>query len=176
MDGMPTPARSIVPALCAALLAAGCAATGPMSTVDEDERDTSGAYDGTYRLRLAERPRGFQNVGKWQMRCGTGGFDIPMTVADGTARLQTRFGSASDPNAPVTSFVSRDGGFRFEVPIENRASATGTSASTLDNGRMRLIYQGELAEDGDSKGLYTVGIAEFGYAGCAYGFDIVRDA
>ena len=168
--------RRLAASLCVALLGAGCAATGPMTMVDDEDRDTPGAYDGAYRLRLAERPRGFQNVGTWQMRCATNGFDIPMTVEDGTARLRTRFTGAADPRAPVVSFVSRDGGFRFEVPLASRAEATGTSSSTLDNGAMKLIYQGDLAESGDSRGLYTVGIAEFGYAGCAYGFEVVPGA
>ena len=173
-----TNGRTATPAaaLLAGALAGGCTAVGPMSMVDADERDESGAYDGTYRLRLAERPRGFQNVGRWRMSCGTGGFDLPMTVRDGTARLGVRFDSAADPGAPITSHVAKGGGFRFEVPMSRPMQAAGTSSSTLDNGAVKLIYQGELAEDGTSRGLFTQGVAEFGYAGCAHRFEVVPEA
>ena len=156
-----------------ASLAAGCA--GPMTRIEADERDASGGFDGRYRLRMAERERGFQNVGTWQLRCGTNGFDLPVSVVAGSARLNVRHDGAKRPDAPIQSYVDERGRFRFEVPMAREAAATGTSSSTLDNGAVKLIYQGALGADGPSRGVYTVGIGEFGYAGCSYPFEVVPE-
>ena len=164
---------TLAAALAAATLAAGC--TGPMTRIDGDDRDTSGTYDGHYRMQLDERRRGFQNVGTWQMNCGTGGFDVLLNVEGGSARMQVRYSDAERPDEPIQSYVDDRGRFRFEVPIAGEAAASGTSSSTIDNGAIKLIHQGELEADGSSKGIYTVGIAEFGYAGCSYPFTIVPE-
>ena len=149
-----------------ALGLAGCPTSGP---IDESDRATDGAFDGAYAMSLEGRDRGFQNVSTWRMSCATGGFELPIRVEDGRARMDvSRFNGAKDPTAPITSVVDERGRFRFEVPIEHEAKAGGTSASTLDNGRMTLIYTGTLSAEGPSKGRYTAGIAEFGNQGCSY--------
>ena len=160
--------RTSVLAACALATAAlaGCAGSGPIAEAD---RVADATFDGAYAVSMAPRERGFQNVGNWRMNCATGGFELPVRVHDGLARVTApNFGGAKNPTAPVESVVDARGRFRFEVPLQGRASATGTSASTLDNGAMTLIYTGTLSPDGPSKGRYTVGIAEFGNQGCSY--------
>ena len=80
---------------------------------------------------------------------------------------------AAPPSAPIQSCVDERGRFRFEVPMRRTQAASGASGATIDNGAVKLIYQGQLETDGASKGIRTVGIAEFGYAGCSYPFRIV---
>ena len=150
----------------AALLAAGCASTAP---IDGARRDADGTFDGVYSMSMPRRERGFQNVGNWRLSCATAGFDHPIRVADGRARIVApRFPGASDPSATVASVVDERGRFRFEVPMERVVSASGTSDRTVDDGAVVLIYTGALSPEGPSKGRYTAGIGEFGNRGCTY--------
>ncbi len=125
--------------------------------IDSENRDTSGQYDGVWDVSVG-KGRTLQYVQNWQFNCGDMSNSFQFAVRDGTIGLQSS-------KANVTGYVSSQGRFKMYLPIEGEASASGTSDSSINNGERRLVLQGRLGEE-TGEGFFTVGIAEFGYAGC----------
>lgn len=136
---------------------AGCA--GTLGSIKEENRDTTGTYDGIWKVDV-QKAAGIQYVGKWNMHCGDMRQTFNIRVEDGTIL----FGNAENR---TKGYVSAKGAFKLSHPLASKASASGSSSTTMANGSRKLILSGKLVPDGEnSKGFITYGIAEVGYGGC----------
>lgn len=142
--------------LTVAIVVSACAGT-VLSPIEEEYRDTSGVYDGLWKVDV-QKAAGTQIYGKWNMNCGDMRRTFNMRVTNGTMN----FGRGKNA---TTVYVSADGKFKAIIPIDHVASATGTSSTTMANGTMKTIISGQLADE-KSVGFITYGIAELGYGGC----------
>ena len=135
----------------------GCA--GTLGSIKEENRDTTGIYDGIWKVDVL-KAAGIQYVGKWNMHCGDMRTSFNLRVDDGTIL----FGNAENT---TKAYVSAEGAFKLTHPLSGKASASGASSITMANGSRKLILTGRLVPDGgNSKGFITYGIAEVGYGGC----------
>ena len=62
--------------------------------------------------------------------------------------------------------VSSRGYFMFEIPLEEKAQASGRSDQTLADGSRKVFFRGTLEEQ-KLTGNYMVGIKQFGWQGCS---------
>ncbi len=135
----------------------GCAST-VLKQVSESNRDETGQYDGNWKGTIKSTASKQSLGGNWTLTCGDrAGTNLGIiSVVDGVATIGKRNIS--------TAFVNQSGKFRFEIPIEEVAAASGTSDATISNGKMTILMYGSL-ESGTGK--YTLGIAQFGNNGCS---------
>ncbi len=133
----------------------GCAST-VVTKVDQSDRDTSGAFDGVWNAKIVDTTTNQPLGGNWKVSCtDRTGEDLGnFLVSNGEATIVK--------DVPGT-YVSSSGRFRFSMPIAEVAAASGTSDSSITNGKSTYILYGSL-ETG--KGTSLVGIAQFGNNGC----------
>lgn len=135
------------------LLMQACAS----SVVSDSERDTSGKFDGQYTMEVSKMA-GVQFVENWRFNCGGKAYTTWMNVKDGRAFFQP-----FAPGKPFESNIDSNGRFRLEVPLENEATASGSSSSTIVDGRRKYILTGNL--EGGS-GRMVFGVKQFAWQGC----------
>jgi len=149
--------RKLAIVLLFSTFAASCA--GTLTGIKEENRDTTGAYDGTWKVDV-QKSAGLQYQGNWRMQCGDMQRTFYVRVDDGA--MTDRKGADAEKG-----YISSDGVFKLIQPLSSKASATGSSSTTMANGDMKLILTGKLVPGSEnSKGHITYGIAEFGYGGC----------
>ncbi len=137
-------------------LLGGCAGT-VVSPVKEQDKSTSGEFDGVWKVEVA-KGAGTQYVDKWTLTCGDMSRVFELVVRDGVINI------ASGQNKQ-TAYVSKTGKFKVILPIAGETKESVSSSTSVANGRMQLILRGQLAEQ-NAVGFFTVGVAEFGYGGC----------
>lgn len=132
----------------------GCASS-TLRPVAESSRDTSGSFDGQWIAVVKNTPPTQYGPGNWELTCAdrTGQKIGPFVVDNGIASM----------SAEAQTYVNENGKFRFEIPISTIAASSGTSDSTISNGKMTIIMHGSLKK---GAGKMTFGIKEFGNAGC----------
>jgi len=145
-------------------LTGGCA-----STVGVEERDTSGRFDGLWRVDLA-KGTSQQAVSNWRFTCGDMSGEFYVEIEDGQMRIQM----TDDPDSIHTAYVDRNGAFRLAAPTGTTTRASGTSDLSINAGENTLILDGDLT-DSEGSGRYTWGVKEFGNAGCTTRFRMVKD-
>ncbi len=135
----------------------GCAST-VLKPVAESNRDVAGSFNGSYQGIVTNTALVQQAQGNWQFNCHdiTGKNVGVISVVDGIATLGEEEGTP-------TAFVSKNGKFRFEIPLQEVAAAAGTSDATISNGNITIILYGSLDK---GAGSMTYGIAEFANNGC----------
>lgn len=137
---------------------ASCAGTSG-GRVSEQHRDTTGTYDGTWKVDV-QKAISVQTFGQWIMNCGDMRQSFIVYVNDGA---MTFSGTADGKKA----YVSSSGDFEISIPLPGNARAAANPGLTLFKEDRRLMLSGKLAPDGvKSAGYITYGIAEMLYAGC----------
>jgi hypothetical protein len=141
-----------------ATMAAGCSSV-VVKPVSESNKDTDGTFDGRWLTTVTNTPGKQNGPGNWQFTCADQTDERLgiVTIDDGKAIFSW------DQDGKSPAFVSDSGKFRFEIPTGIIASAGGTSDSQISNGDMTALIYGSLQS---GKGKYTLGVAEFGNAGC----------
>lgn len=143
--------------LCTAFLLLQACAT---KAVSDDDRDTSGSFDGFWRAQITKGPR-VQYIQSWIANCSGSDFELGVRVKNGQAYLNGAGGET-----PVVTNIDRTGEFAFILPLEGKARSTGGgSGRTLDNGSTRLYLTGNLSEN-KLKGIYKIGVLQFAWQGC----------
>lgn len=140
-----------------ATLVTGCAGSSIGGGIKEKNKDTTGAYDGTWTVAVQKAPS-LQYIGNWNVTCGELERTFTMEVTDATITFYNE-------GTPTEAYVAADGRFKMIQPLTSKAKASGTSDVSISNGDRQLILRGKLAPE-ESKGYITYGIAEFGYNGC----------
>lgn len=135
----------------------GCLSSLVVKPISEANKDTSGAFDGQWIGTIQSTPARQQGPGNWTMTCtDRTGDKFAINVSGGEANMPLA-------NRQNNTYVNSKGQFRFEVPTESSASASGTSDSSLNNGAITLILTGSLT---DQSGNFVIGIAELANSGC----------
>lgn len=132
----------------------GCAST-VLSPVSESKKDSSGQYDGKWHGIVKSTASKQSGGGGWELSCADmAGQNLgTISVANGVATL-----------GKDTAFINQSGQFRFEIPVNEVAAASGTSDATISNGKMTIIMYGSLEKQ---SGTLTYGIAQFSNNGCS---------
>lgn len=148
---------SIAPLLLTTFVLQGCL-PGNTRPVSEANKDTSGTYDGTWTAVGKSTAAVQQGIGNWRHNCSdrSGQRYGPIYITEGEATLWL------DSNKGTT-FIDPEGKFRLEIPLNAVAKASGTSDSSINNGKMTFILTGSLQ---DQTGNMIFGIAELGNSGC----------
>lgn len=147
------------------LLLQSCASINPTSVADED-RDSSGQFDGRWNL-IEQQLRSTQPVTGELFTCNFREQKTYLYVSDGIGRL-------SKGNSKGTGNIGKDGRFRIVIPTERFfTSSTGIKE---EGQRISYIYQGKLALSGTSKGLFTIGKKALNNNGCSTRIVIERAA
>lgn len=126
------------------------------SQVKESNKDTTGAFDGTWIANVQKSPARQPMPGNWIANCDGSEWNFRVFVSDGVAKS-----NITGPNE--STFVSTSGDFRFDIPQENEAKARGGSEGTLSRTEQTMVIYGNLK---DAKGRYTFAVAQFGNNGC----------
>jgi len=127
-----------------------------LKPVTEEARNPNGDFDGSWLVDIRKAAALQQGPGNWTFNCGGNAEQMQMIVSDSVARVQFA-------GKVHQTFVGVDGEFRFEIPIEEKAEADGTSDISIDRQQVTLIILGSLSEQ---SGLLVWGIAEFANDGC----------
>lgn len=151
-----TTARSVALVLIfCALLLTSCV-SNISSQVKESDKDTTGAFDGTWIANVQKSPARQPMPGNWIANCDGSEWNFRLFIADGVAQ--------SNITGPDEStFVSSSGDFRFDVPQEIEAKARVGSEGTLSLNKQTMVIYGNLK---NAKGRYTFAVAQFGNNGC----------
>ena len=149
-------------AVLASLLSA-CA--GVTSEIREENRDTSGEFDGLWEARLVEGRKSYNRFGNWTLKCDSWSERFLFDVSEGRVTFSNIGGQPS-------TFVDEGGRFRLEVPIEGREVSSRESGSVGRTAR-KLIFNGNLGRT-EPRVLYTVGQAKYGWGGCNWPLDAER--
>lgn len=132
----------------------GCVANVSSQTRESD-RDTSGQFDGNWLANVQKSAEKQVLPGNWVANCDGRPRQFKMRVAKG----QIAFSSGDKEQR---TFIDGEGQFRFDIPLNKRATSAGTSAK-IDLNKRTLIIYGNLSK---AKGRMTFGVAEFGNNGC----------
>ncbi len=150
--------------LAACALSLSACVSNVSSQVKESSKDQSGTFDGTWVAKVQKSPKRQTMPGNWIANCDGSEWNFTLRVVDGVISHNLR--ASSD-----TTFVSSDGDFRFDIPVQTQAKARAGSEQTLGLTRQTLIVYGNLAK---AKGRFTTGVAEFGNSGCTAIIDFAR--
>lgn len=126
------------------------------SQVKESDKDTTGAFDGTWIANVQKSPARQPMPGNWIANCDGSEWNFRLFIADGVAQS-----NITGPDA--STFVSSSGDFRFDIPQESEAKARGGSEGTLARTEQTMVIYGNLK---NAKGRYTFAVAQFGNNGC----------
>lgn len=129
------------------------------AVVSDENRDTTGLFDGTWKATVL-KPAGLQYIGNWNVNCESSEYDIGMIVDQG----QVFLGQPGDQNA-ISTNISTQGKFLFEIPLEDNASTSSSSDVTLANASRILFLRGNLGSKKPT-GSHVVGVADLGWQGC----------
>lgn len=126
------------------------------SQIKEENRDNTGAFDGSWTAEVQKSAGRQQMPGNWFANCNGDPWAFNLDVKKGVAKTNLRA-------AKKTTFVAGNGDFRFDIPLESKASASAGSARELGLTDRTMIVYGNLKK---AKGRITFGVAEFGNSGC----------
>lgn len=146
------------------MLVTGCAPTA-IRPVTQENRNMTNAYDGNWQVNIREAGGLQYGQGNWTYRCGGEAGEFPMAVNDSVAQIPYQ-------QKLYDTYVDDAGKFRFEIPLDVEARASGTSDSSIYQNKMTLIVTGSLKEQ---SGLLVWGVAEFGNDGCKSKLTMVRN-
>ncbi len=134
------------------------ALVGCSSVVTKADRDTTGKYDGRWKLDIkpASSP---QKVHNWRFTCRdqSGSSRSRLVVKDGEATLTWR-------GRQNKTYINEKGVFKFEYQGGKLRVNTSSSISAY-NPDVKIFVNGNMDED-KGKGSLVIGFAEVGYAGC----------
>ena len=153
-----------IPLLAACTLGLSACVSNVSSQVKESNKDQAGVYDGTWVAKVQKSPQRQTMPGNWIANCDGSAWNFTLRVNDGVISNNLR--ASRD-----TTFVSSDGDFRFDIPVQTEAKARAGSEQTLGLTKQTLIVYGNLAK---AKGRFTTGVAEFGNSGCTAVIDFAR--
>ena len=137
------------------LLLQACAS----AVVSDANRDTIGLYDGIWKATVL-KPAALQYIGNWNVTCDAAEFDFRMRIDSGKVYIGT-----PGTNSTTSTNISKKGNFLFDIPLQEQATTSAQSSSTLADARRKIIFRGNLAKKKPT-GSYTVGIADLGWQGC----------
>jgi len=143
-----------IAAICTALTLQACGS----APVKDSDRDTSGAFDGKW-LMSVDKFAGLQYIENWNFTCDNPAFANDMIIKGGKVIIKPWRNSGRS----YTTNIDSKGRFKFELPLNSKASSSGASATTIANGNTKLIVSGNLRK---SSGSYMFGIQQFGWQGC----------
>jgi len=128
--------------------------------VKESDRDITGLYDGEWIMKVAKGAN-VQYIENWNFSC-----DLPAYISD----LEVRDGIVSvrpleNSDRRFETYINDHGRFSLELNLDGGAESTSASATTLADGRSRLIIRGDLGKSRAS-GRLIFGIKQFGWQGC----------
>ncbi len=132
--------------------------------VSEANRDTSGAYDGNWQANVLKSPLKQYGPGNWIFNCSGKPQQSSFAVNAGEAAVNYQKTSHK-------AYVSKDGKFRFEIPMNVDSTASGTSDASIDRGKMTMIIIGALKAN---SGRITYGIEQFANQGCSAKINYAR--
>lgn len=156
-------------AVTSTLLLGACAGVVSRPVV-EDDRDTSGQYDGVWTASV-ESVGGVQQIERWSFNCAAQDFTFDIAIESGLVRFVNE---ADNANVTTETYVDTDGRFRLELPLDKKTRAAGESDQQISDGSITIILEGELASD-EPGGFYTAGVADFLNRGCRYPVDYELD-
>ena len=152
-------------AVAVALVASLSACAGVTSAVREENRDTSGDFDGLWEARLVEGRKSYNRFGNWTLKCDSWSERFLMNVDGGEITVSNIDGGPS-------TYVDGSGRFRLEVPVESREVSSRESGSVGRTER-KLILNGNLGRD-EPRIVYTLGEAKYGWGGCNWPLEVER--
>lgn len=149
--------------LCASLLMtlAGCA-NKVARQVTDNNRDTSGRYDGQWLVHTLPAAT-IQNIEQWRFRCDNMEGQFTVRVEDGKLYAISDF-----DNRPHTTNINSKGEFRLLMPSASKVKEGARASASVYGGDVTYIVQGSLAGEKPS-GYLTTGVAQFGNNGCTTG-------
>ncbi len=137
-------------------LLAGCA-SAVTSPISETNKDPNGTFDGQWKANVLKSPATQYLPGNWRLSCSGKPWDFAFRVDDSLASIDYR-------QTKHFAYVDKAGRFRFEVPMNNNSTASGTSDISITRGERTMIINGSLK---NTSGRITFGVAEFANQGCS---------
>ncbi|MGQ7845606.1 hypothetical protein ACUNV4_14070 [Granulosicoccus sp. 3-233] len=134
------------------------------SQVKESNKDQSGAFDGTWVAKVQKSAKRQTMPGNWIANCDGSAWNFTLRVNDGVVSNNLR-------ESKKSTYVSSTGDFRFDIPVNNEASAAAGSERNISLAKQTLIVYGNLEK---AKGRFTTGVAEFGNSGCTAIIEFAR--
>jgi len=150
-----SPRINVTGAVLAIALLAGCASV-VTSPISENDKDPNGTFDGQWKANVLKSPATQFLPGNWRLSCSGKPWEFTMNVNDSRARIDFQ-------QAGHFAFVDKAGRFRFEIPMNNDTTASGTSDISITRGQRTMIINGSLE---NTSGRITFGVAEFSNQGC----------
>ena len=157
---------TLVAVLFGTTMAIGCAGTVSKPVLEAD-KDPSFQYDGVY-LATVEHKGGIQYIENWEFNCQPQDFEFQFAVNQSVVDM-----GADKSGTQQTGFVDKNGRFRVPIPTDDAIKASGRSDSTINDGQVTLILQGELKGD-KPFGYFVHGIKQFNNKGCSYRMDFQK--
>ncbi len=144
----------------------GCA--GVVSKpVLEANKDPSFQYDGIYKASIKQGTK-IQRIQTWQVSCPAQEFSFQFSVKESVIDMGKVFSEEQQ-----TGYVDTNGRFRVLIPTNREMKASGRSDSTLDQGAITVVIQGELQDD-EPIGYYVQGVKQFNNRGCSYRINLAK--
>ena len=126
------------------------------SQIKESNKDTTGAFDGSYVASVQKSSARQPMPGNWIANCDGKAWEFRVRVRDGVAKNNLN-------GSKESAFVSTTGDFRFDIPVTSQASAAAGASKNLTLSGQTVVIYGNLEK---AKGRYTFAVAEFGNNGC----------
>lgn len=149
--------------LLAITLATGCA-SAVLAPISEANKDPDGRYDGNWIGNVKKSPATQYGPGNWTFNCNGKPWKFNFSVDKSLASIDYQ-------KTNHFAYVDKAGRFRFEVPMNNTTTASGTSDSSITRGDRTMIINGSLKS---SSGRITFGIEQFANQGCSAKVDYVN--
>ena len=150
------------------LLVSACATTSPpqsTSAKSSTGNDAEHAYDGQWQVKVRKHAVLQFMPGNWQTRCNGKSFSFNARV------VQSQFILRSPEQDEARASVNARGKFQLRAPLKEPARAS--AGASLGRDQRTLILTGSLRTQ---RGRFTIGIAEFGNAGCTAKVDFERQS
>ncbi len=147
---------------CTVLVTQAACVSNISSQVKESDKDTSGVHDGVWLVQVKKSAGRQYMPGNWVVNCDGSPREFSFNVKNGIAQIR-HYGKLK------TTYVAKDGDFRFELPISD-SNRVGKDGQLALKGRS-LVFYGNLA---NTKGRYTLAYDEFGGSGCTAVTEFVR--
>jgi len=154
-------------ALSISLALYSCAGT-VSNPVTEANKDPSFQYDGVYLATINHRG-GKQFIENWEFNCSPQEFEFQFVVNDSVVDMGAKKGGV-----PNVGYVDSNGRFRVPIPTDDAIKETGGSDSTINQGQVTFILQGELKGD-KPFGYFVQGVKQFNNRGCTYRMNFTKD-
>ncbi len=147
-----------IAAPAALLLLSGCISINPHGIVEQAERDTTGRFDGFWRVEIGGTDK-YQRWSSWQMTCEDIEASVEMVVDDGEVHVGVA--AARD----LSTYVDNEGHFALAMPTDLEAEEASSSFMSIVNQRVTYYLRGNLSPD-RLRGEFIIGVADFGEMGC----------